>query len=161
MLFITDGESFYALLVRIIYLALKQRESKLNEKNWAVTEARSGRKLQNGGTFRNVLARRIDEVITPYFAKVIAYIDQNFNLDLLDTENQVSKFWLAMFSLSGSMIDFGIHSVTSRKITVTMDFHCKFPFSWLVKEIVDGAVYTEVYQISVQGSFYNYLQETF
>ncbi len=51
-----------------------------------------------------MLARRIDVVITPYFAKIIAHADQNSNLDLLDSKNldsPVSRVWLAMFNLTG------------------------------------------------------------
>ena len=99
-------------------------------------EAMSGRKLQNGGTFRNVLARRIDEVITPQFAKVIAHIDQYCNLDLLDAEKlDISKFWLDMFNLSGGKIDFS--SESTGKIMINTDFSCQLPFSWIIKDTID------------------------
>ena len=151
-----DSDSFYTLLVNFIYLALRQRESSVKEENWALIEASSSRKLQNGGTFRNVLARHIDEVITSYFAKVIAHIDQNCNLDLLYAESQInsgliSEFWLSMFNLSSTMIDFCV--VPSRNLAVMMDFHCKFPFSWLVKEMIEAATCTEAYRPPAQGNF--------
>ncbi len=103
-----------------------------------LNEAMSGRKLQNGGTFRNVLARRIDEVVTPYFAEIIAHCDQNSNLDLLkqNVDSSVSKLWLAMFKFTGDSIDFS--SLAEGKTIVRTDFCCKFPFSWCVKTVVEA-----------------------
>ena len=111
----------------------------MDEKDWVLIEAMSGRKLQSGGTFRNVLARRIDEVITPYFAELIALIDQNCNLDLLDAKNQtapLSLFWLDMFHLTGERIDF--FSVTKGKTDIKKHFSCKLPFSWFLREEVEA-----------------------
>ena len=124
--------------MQFIHTALRRREERAESygKDWVLMEAMSGRKLQNGGTFRNVLARRIDEVITPQFAKVIAHIDQYCNLDLLHAEEQnISKFWLDMFNLSGEKIDFS--SEPSGKIMVNTDFGCQLPFSWIIKETID------------------------
>ena len=127
--------------MKFIHHALRQREeARVDEKDWVVDEAMNPRKLQNGGTFRNVLARRIDEAITPFFAKIISCIDQNCNLDLLAEPKQqtstLSQFWLAMFKLI--KIDFS-ESVAKGRTTllVKSDFHCHFPFSWIVKEAID------------------------
>ena len=124
--------------MKLVHSALKDRErDRVDAKDWVVIEAMNARKLHNGGTFRNVLARRIDEVITPFFAEVIATIDRNWNLDLLDNpknEPSLSQFWLAMFTLV--RIDFS--SIAQGKTTIQADFHCQMPFSWIVKEVVDG-----------------------
>ncbi len=109
------------------------------EREWVLDEAMSGRKLQNGGTFRNVLARRIDEVITPYFAETIAHADQNCNLDLLDPkdlDSPVSRLWLNIFKFTGGRIDFS--SLAEGKTTIKTDFHCRFPFSWFVMDMVEA-----------------------
>ncbi len=125
--------------MKSIYLALVQREKdRVDEKDWVLNEAMSGRKLQSGGTFRNVLARRIDEVITPYFAEIIAHCDQNSNLNLLNPksiDSPVSKLWLAMFRFTSQRIDFS--SLTEGKTTIKSDFNCQFPFSWCVRDVVD------------------------
>ena len=135
-----DNAPFYALLVKFIHQALKQREqARVDEKDWVLIEAMSGRKLQSGGTFRNVLARRIDEVITPYFAELIALFDRNCNLDLLDAKNQtapISLFWLGMFHLVGGQINF--ISLTKWKSDIKTHFPCKLPFSWFLKEEVEA-----------------------
>ncbi len=109
----------------------------------------SGRKLQSGGTFRNVLARRIDEVITPYFAEIIAHCDRNNNLDLLNPaiiNSSISKLWLAMFKFVGERINFS--SLAEGKTTVRTDFCCQFPFSWCVKDVVDAL------STNIQGKCY-------
>ena len=38
---------------------------------WVLDGAMSGKSLQSGGTFHNVLSRKLDEVITPFFAEVL------------------------------------------------------------------------------------------
>ena len=131
--------SFYFLLVKFIHKALKRREEiRVDEKDWVLMEAMSSRKLQSGGTFSNVLARRIGEVITPYFAELIAHMDQNCNLDLLDVQqaSPISQFWLEMFNLTAEQIDFT--SLASGKTDVKMDFHCMLPFSWYIRETVEA-----------------------
>ncbi len=120
-----------------------------------LNEAMSGRRLQNGGTFRNVLARRIDVVITPYFAKIIAHADQNCNLDLLDPKNldsPVSRFWLAMFNLTGEEMDFSTQA--EGKTIVKTDFHCQFPFSWMIREMVtaQGTISRGMYTSVIVGN---------
>ncbi len=138
--FITGEAPFYDILIQFIYSALLQRErERVDEREWVLHEAMSGRKLQNGGTFRNVLARRIDEVITPYFAETIAHADQNCNLDLLDPKDlgsPVSRLWLNIFKFTGGRIDFS--SLAEGKTTIRTDFHCRFPFSWFVMDMVDA-----------------------
>ncbi len=137
---VSDEASFHNLLVKFIHMALVQRENdRIDEKDWVLDEAMSGRKLQSGGTFRNVLARRIDEVITPYFAVIIAHCDQNSNLNLLNPKNidsSVSKLWLTMFKFTGESIDFTL--LAEGKTVINTDFCCKFPFSWFVKDVVEA-----------------------
>ena len=73
-----------------------------------------------------------------FFAEIIATIDRKCNLDLLDDPKKeissLSQFWLAMFNLI--RIDFS--SIAQGKTTIEADFHCQLPFSWIVKEVVDG-----------------------
>ena len=139
-LFSLGTRSFYSILVSHIHLALKRRERDLAEyeKDWVGFEARNPKKLQSGGTFRNVLSRRIDEVVTPIFSEVITKIDQNCNLNLLDEKNlgsTLSTLWLSIFN------SLKIDSVTllQRNATVDIKFKCKFPFSWLIYSSIEAA----------------------
>ena len=62
---------------------LKERDTVYQDKEWVLKEALSGRKLQIGGTFQNVLERRLDEVIVPIFAAILSFTDHYSNLDLI------------------------------------------------------------------------------
>lgn len=82
--FSSQGDAtFYGSLVKHIKSLLEEREKCLIDKEWILTEALSGRKLQEGGTFQNVLTRRLDEIIIPIFAKILQFVDQYSNLNLL------------------------------------------------------------------------------
>lgn len=78
-----DDGTFYGGLVKHIKRLLEEGEKHLLDKEWVLKEAMSGRKLQSGGTFQNVLTRRLDEVIVPIFAAILSSIDQYSNLSLL------------------------------------------------------------------------------
>ena len=128
-----------------LYKLLREREEDTSDlSEWVLSEALNASKLEVGGTFRNVLTRKIDEVIIPLFAKVIACIDCNCNLDLIDPKAQdsaLSQFWLAMFGepkilqLKYSEAAQGdtVPGVGGRK-----DFKCQIPFFWLIKDTVDS-----------------------
>ena len=125
----------------MMYNALKEREkARIDEQDWVVMEAMNARKLQSGGTFRNVLTRRIDEVITPYFAEIIAAIDQTSNLDLLEDpkkgDSSLTRFWLSMFSQVD--IEFSSHVQGKAHIIIETEFHSKLPFSLMVKDGIDA-----------------------
>ena len=62
---------------------LKERDDLNNDVQWVLNEALDGRRLQSGGTFHNVLSRRLDDVVIPLFASIIAFIDQYSNLTCL------------------------------------------------------------------------------
>ena len=82
-LFIANN-TFYGALVKHIKNLLEERE-KVNEtfKEWVLNEALSTKKLQSGGTFQNVLTRRLDEVVVPLFADILLFVDHYSNLNLL------------------------------------------------------------------------------
>ena len=68
---------------------MKERDKVQVDKDWVLNEALSGLKLQNGGTFQNVLTRRLDEVITPIFSAILSFVDQYSNLDLINPRYQI------------------------------------------------------------------------
>lgn len=143
-----EPTSFYGILVLHLYKLLKLREEDTSDlSEWVLSEALNASKLEVGGTFRNVLARKIDEVVIPLFAKVIACIDCNYNLDLIDPKVQdspCSQFWLAMFR-EPKVLQLK-YSETAQGDTVpgkggrksTQNFKCQMPFFWLIKDTVDS-----------------------
>ena len=82
--FFVDSNTFYGTLVRRIKLLLLERENQLYEKEWVLDEALSARKLHSGGTFQNVLARTLDEIIVPIFSAILLFIDQYSNFSLIE-----------------------------------------------------------------------------
>ena len=150
---VADDSTFHGVLVRHIHRLLTERDQvREDEKNWVLNEALSARKLQNGGTFQNVLARKLDDVLVPIFSELIALVDRNYNLNRLDPKEQNSplcQFWLAMFSNPAIMQLRYEDMVTAQGgghreqvpgaggRMAEEDFKCQLPFSWLVKEAVD------------------------
>eukprot|EP00731_Ephydatia_muelleri_P024235 Em0016g506a len=139
--------SFYDSLVGHIYRVLLRRDEVVGfDKDWVLNEALDCRRLQQSGTFRNSLTRRLDEVITPIFAAVIAFCDQYSNLNLANESrdnNSISKFWLSMFSNS-DVIQFNYEDIATNPKSdlgggrVSEDFKCQMPFFWIIKEAVDS-----------------------
>ena len=146
-----DDLLFYAALVRHIHSVLREREEVIKEYDeWVVSEAMSGKRLQNGGPFRNVLSRKLDEVIIPIFAEILVHVDRYCNLDLVTRKHapsHVRSLWLTVFtccelcSFSYTEVsvheDDGLAGIRKRK-SVDNEFQCQFPFFWLIKETLDA-----------------------
>lgn len=111
--------------------------------NWVLSEAMSIRKLHVGGTFKNVLIRKLDDVVIPIFAHVIALVDCNCNLSHLEElshkQSAVQEFWLRMFSDS-EVLQLNYKETVGQEKVPVMDenFRCQLPFSWLIKETLDN-----------------------
>ena len=136
------------MLVQHIFVVLQEREEVFEGEKWVIKEAMNARNLQHGGTFRNVLSRKVDEVVTPIFAEIIASVDRNYNLDLInpkDGDLSISKFWLRIFSDS-SIMQFNYRDMVTPREQVPgvggrktgEDFKCELPFSWLIYDAVDS-----------------------
>ena len=117
-------------------------------KEWVLNEAMDARKLQNGGTFRNVLARKIDNVVVPIFSEIISFVDQNYNLDLMSPRSEdlpLRQFWLTMFGRP-KLMQFSYKEMITPKEKLpgiggrksVEDFICRLPFSWIIKAAVDS-----------------------
>ena len=127
---------------------LKQKEGDEREDdNWACNEALSAKKLQHGGTFRNALARKIDEMLIPLFAEIIAFIDFNYNLDLvvLNPDPDVYKLWITMFR-SNELCNLNYSDIAANarehipgagSLLSDSNFHCHLPFSWVIRNTIN------------------------
>ena len=137
-----EPHSFYAILVSHIHRMLKEREEVYKDRDdWIIQEAMNITHLQTGGTFKNVLARRLDEVIVPCFAMIIAFMDHNCNLNLLRCvqPTPLSKFWLNICASQHAQDELRyVDMVGTQKVVMIDDnFACEFPFYWLVKDLMD------------------------
>ena len=119
-----------------------------DESEWITKEAMNAKKLQHGGTFRNVLTRKVDEVVVPLFAEIIARIDRNYNLNLIYPMSQnspLSLFWMNVFR-NVAVMDFDYNEMITTRPQVPgvggrkadVDFKCELPFSWLILDAVKG-----------------------
>ena len=111
-------------------------------KEWVLTQALSSKELQNRGTFQHVLSQKIDDVIEPKFAEILAFIDTNHNLDLVSGQDSaVSRLWISLFSDS-QICHFSYEDLAAKsrqRIPAEEEFRCQFPFSWLVRQSVEEA----------------------
>ena len=149
LIFSLDLTTFHGILVQHIFGVLQQRDSVWEaDRQWVLNEAMDARKLQNGGTFRNCLARKIDDVVIPVFSEIIACMDQNYNLDLINLRGEnapLCQFWLNLFSRPKIMQFNYVEMMTPREKVPGVggrrsaeDFKCQLPFSWIIKEAIDA-----------------------
>ena len=122
---------------------LRERENVRQDDDWILEEAMDMNHLQTGGTFKNVLTRKLDEIVVPCLAEIIAFMDRNCNLNLLQTVcpiTPLTKFWLMMFGSQRSKDALCFADMVGRQKVPMRDeeFVCEFPFSWLVKELIDS-----------------------
>ena len=141
----TEPGTFYSTLVSHIRRMLSEREGLHMDDNWVLNEAMDMHNLQTGGTFMNVLTRKLDDIIIPCLAEIIAFVDRNCNLSLLQEKPMtptppLSKFWLRIFDSTRAEEALRyIDMVGREKVEMNHEtFACEFPFSWLVKELVDS-----------------------
>ena len=125
--------------------------------DWAFVVSMELKTLLQGGTFRSSLLRKFDQIIVPIFAEILSVIDKNFNLNLIhnapDKSSLITRYWLDIFA-NKKICHFNYndmvaknqqqqHSYRSRvpgigTLLASSDYVCKFPFSWLVKEVIDS-----------------------
>jgi hypothetical protein len=160
--------TFHGILIHRIAEVMRERDNILDpRKRWVLDEAMNLKKLHTGGTFGNVLARKVDEVIVPILAYVISVIDHNYNLDLLEPGSKpilpVSHLWLAIFQ-HPKVLSFNYDTIAASKEKLPgagsrrseEDFECQFPFSWVIKDTIN-ALWNNAKRIAgaiVQGVVY-------
>ncbi|XP_035389185.1 E3 ubiquitin-protein ligase rnf213-alpha-like isoform X2 [Electrophorus electricus] len=148
--------SFMETLKKRLHLLLKTREDNADMPlNWVTREASNIEALQEGGTFKHALWRRVQTVVTPFLAHLISFIDRNCNLDLLldsDCKDEVKDMWLLIFG-EKAMLDIPYIPVGQSLETPTIQIQshisvgrtvsCTMPFSWRIKDLLDDLwVYT-------------------
>ncbi|XP_075025423.1 E3 ubiquitin-protein ligase RNF213 isoform X2 [Calonectris borealis] len=133
---------------RLSNLLKKQEENSLNPKNWVLREASNLSALQEAGTFRHTLWKRVQSVITPFLALLIAVIDRNGNLELLvrPAAEWVTNLWMFIFSDTKLLtVPYGVGKNSSQpeiilvqnNMMVSADVGNEMPFSWRIKEYLD------------------------
>jgi len=133
-------------LIQYIYSLLQEKEQICeSEKNWIEQESLSNKNLLLGGTLSNVLSRRVYGAIVQVFAQIIATIDLNYNLNLINPSNEddfVSQLWLSFFK-NPQVMQLKYTELVKKEdyfpgIGARISDHiikATFPFSWLVYEL--------------------------
>ncbi|KAJ8263856.1 hypothetical protein GJAV_G00142170 [Gymnothorax javanicus] len=146
-----DSEETNAMFLQIVKqrlhaLLVAQDGHALSPKNWVFREASDVAALQEGGTFKHTLWKRVQSAVTPILARLVSVLDRDRNLDLLLDRNcgeAVRKLWLDMFA-DESLIDIPYtgpnHGIEPQNLLVLSQIGvgwgvgCALPFSWRVRE---------------------------
>lgn len=117
--------------------------------NWVIKEASNIDALQEGGTFRHTLWKRVQAVVAPLLAQLVSVIDRDQNLDLLLDRNcgeYVKRLWLDIFG-NDKLLEIPHlsrdHKSETRTILVQnyiaqdKNMSCSMPFSWRIKDYLE------------------------
>ena len=143
--------SFASVVTQRMYYLLKERETNAVSANeWLYSEALSGTGVQEWGTFRKALWKRVYSAVVPILAEIIALADRNSNLDLMNNGNGwISTLWLNILAnpniseLSYNKIISPVTNSVRERVQVLGSgagghvFQCMFPFSFLIKQRVE------------------------
>ena len=150
-------ELFYKQLKRQVIRLLQERDNRMEADaatRWVRNEALSHSSLQVGGTFRRALWLRVVNTVTPILAEIIAFLDCNFNLQLISeaaagVSNWLTALWLDIFNsslVSQHRYDFmsPVQNEIGQRVRVQSSgfrnylFRAQFPFSSVVKLEIDS-----------------------
>ncbi|RVE69570.1 hypothetical protein OJAV_G00079000 [Oryzias javanicus] len=117
--------------------------------NWVLKEASNIDALQEGGTFRQTLWKRVQAVVVPLLAQLISVIDRDLNMDLLLDANcceSVKRLWLDIFS-DNKLLELLQLPMDRRPETTTIlvqnyiaqdkNTGCSMPFSWRIRDYLE------------------------
>ncbi|KAM6957229.1 E3 ubiquitin-protein ligase rnf213-alpha-like [Aplochiton taeniatus] len=141
--------------------------------NWVIKEASNIDALQEGGTFRHTLWKRVQAVVVPFLAQLVSVIDRDHNLDiLLDTNSgePVKTLWLDIFGNDKLLTVPNMtkdNNAESRTILVPSflpldkSVSCSMPFSWKIKDFLEELwVYALQQEEHTQSQFEEFFKQT-
>ncbi|XP_078736318.1 E3 ubiquitin-protein ligase rnf213-alpha-like [Lampetra fluviatilis] len=96
----THGEFSEELMRQILRLMRRRDEDTDAPRDWMLKEACKVNAIQEGGSFRHTLWRRLQAVVTPLLAQLLSVVDRDSNLDLLtraDLPQELRSLWMQVF----------------------------------------------------------------
>ncbi|XP_069825251.1 E3 ubiquitin-protein ligase RNF213 [Dendropsophus ebraccatus] len=149
-------ESFLKYLKLRVYNMLKtQEEQSYHAVDWVVREAANLDALQEAGTFRQTLWKRVQRAVTPFLSLILSIIDCNGNLEILVndyTENLIKSLWMFIFSdekllpvSSNFSLQTGTILVKNNMDIAAFGANC-LPFSWRIKDYLED-IWTQAQHI--------------
>ncbi|XP_069008985.1 E3 ubiquitin-protein ligase rnf213-alpha-like, partial [Embiotoca jacksoni] len=163
LLTLLDESAFVNIVRKRLHSLLEDYEANIpNPKSWVVSEASNVNALQEGGTFLHTLWRKIQAVVTPLLANLVSVIDRDCNLALLlDGADDIRNLWLKIFG-GKEMLNVPFVRVENKvlmiqsHITGGNTMRCLMPFSWWIKDFLDGLMMqTSRHKSKYTGLFLN------
>uniref|UniRef100_A0A8D2D6D2 E3 ubiquitin-protein ligase RNF213 n=1 Tax=Sciurus vulgaris TaxID=55149 RepID=A0A8D2D6D2_SCIVU len=141
--------SFLRIAKMRLHILLKQQEeNQVCSQEWVGREAANQDALQEAGTFRHTLWKRVQGAVTPLLASMVALIDRDGNLELLirpDSPDWARDLWMFIFNdtkfLSIPLVGSQIRS-RSEVSSIMVQNHMSLPegasngvpFSWRIRD---------------------------
>ncbi|KAM5149392.1 E3 ubiquitin-protein ligase RNF213 [Callospermophilus lateralis] len=137
---------------RLYVLLKKQEENQLcSLKEWVGREAANQDALQEAGTFRHTLWKRVQGMVTPLLASMISFIDRDGNLELLIRPHSpvwVQDMWMFIFRDTKFLnIPLVMNNTRSKSemSSIVVQNHMSLPegacnsvpFSWRIRDYLD------------------------
>ncbi|XP_073901038.1 E3 ubiquitin-protein ligase RNF213 isoform X4 [Castor canadensis] len=152
--------------MRLYGLLNKQEENQLRSlKEWVSREAANQDALQEAGTFRHTLWKRVQGVVTPLLASMISVIDRDGNLELLtrpDSPAWARDLWMFIFSDTKLLhIPLEVNSIRPKgemssivvQSYMNLPKHTSndVPFSWRIKDYLEEVWIQAQYITDAEG----------
>ncbi|XP_029293033.1 LOW QUALITY PROTEIN: E3 ubiquitin-protein ligase rnf213-alpha-like [Cottoperca gobio] len=141
---------FLQTVKKHLYSLLATHDGFLSIKsNWVIREASNIDALQEGGTFRHTLWKRVQAVVVPLLAQLVSVIDRDQNLDILLDEKCgefIKRLWLDIFGndkllkIPHLTLDRNSETRTilvQNYIAQDRNMSCSMPFSWRIKDYLE------------------------
>nr|XP_055971345.1 E3 ubiquitin-protein ligase RNF213 [Sorex fumeus] len=152
------------LQLRLWHLLKQQEELTLSPTQWVARVASNQEALQEAGTFRHTLWKRVQAAVTPLLADILAIIDRENNLSLLvrpGVPGWVQELWMFIFS-DMKLLHIPLVTGNSRArgetpcVRVQSCMHLlgdsnTMPFSWRIKEHLEELWAQAQYISGAQG----------
>ncbi|XP_043761210.1 E3 ubiquitin-protein ligase RNF213-like isoform X2 [Cervus elaphus] len=147
-----DATFLLVAKMRLYVLLMKQEENSIcNVKDWVVREASNQDALQEAGTFRQTLWKRVQGAVTPLLASMISCVDRDGNLELLVNPHSPSwarDLWMFIFSdvklLNIPLVTIDTRSKGEMSYIVVQNYmnlsekaSNSVPFSWRIKDYLE------------------------
>ncbi|KAF6297909.1 hypothetical protein mRhiFer1_000154 [Rhinolophus ferrumequinum] len=155
-----------AAKMRLHDLLKKQEDSYLfNVKQWVVREASNPDALQEAGTFRHTLWKRVQGAVTPLLASLVSVIDRDGNLELLtmpDSPPWVRDLWMFIFC-DMKLLNVPLMENTARSksemsyilvhhhMDLPENVYNKVPFSWRIRDYLEELWVQAQYITNAEG----------
>ncbi|XP_072256671.1 E3 ubiquitin-protein ligase RNF213 [Pyxicephalus adspersus] len=141
------NSSFLKMLKCRLHKLLKAQEDNiLLPEQWVIREAANQDALQEAGTFRQALWKRVQAAITPLLSQILSVVDCNANLNLLvdpGVKDYVKSLWMHIFQDKNLLSISDSHSSQTKTILVRNCMNISefgenhFPYSWRIKDYLE------------------------